>query len=405
MVLLLGSSLAAQEPESTSKENGEIARVAGQVEGMTEQVQAIQAEVDKAKKFKWSGYIQVRYEAGEADRDTVRVAGAPPTFTSSNLERFFIRRGRLKMTYDTGELSQAVIYLDGGTDRAIRLLEAYVSLSDPWTPLHQHQLTIGQFNVPFGYEIERSSSVRELPERSRAENVLFPGERDRGAKITSRWTPRFETVVAVMNGGGVNHPEFPNTDPTRGKDLVGRARWSQGLFDVAISGYAGKNTTPLTGPDVETDKTRLGFDAQTFYELGGVGGGSLRGEIYAGTDVNPDSVRALVTTPGSSNPNRLLRAGAVPDHLATNFLGWYLMWVQNIGERFQVAARYDTYDRNTDIDHDQFERLNLGANYFFDGNTRFTIAYDIPTTDVSAGAGRFTDPHDNSWTLQAQHKF
>ena len=47
-------------------------------------------------------------------------------------------------------------------------------LLDPWTPDHRNPLWFGQFNIPFGYEIERSSSVRELLERSRAENVLFP---------------------------------------------------------------------------------------------------------------------------------------------------------------------------------------------------------------------------------------
>ena len=55
-------------------------------------------------------------------------------------------------------------------------------------------------NIPFGYEIERSSSVRELPERSRAENVLFSGERDRGLKIVSQWTPQIETVIGGWNG-------------------------------------------------------------------------------------------------------------------------------------------------------------------------------------------------------------
>jgi hypothetical protein len=104
-------------------------------------------------------------------------------------------------------LSQAVVYFDGntasGTTRNITLLEAYLTLLDPWTPDHRHGLTIGQMNVPFGYEIERSSSVRELPERSRAENVLFAGERDRGVKLVSQWTPWLETVVAVLNGGGV----------------------------------------------------------------------------------------------------------------------------------------------------------------------------------------------------------
>ncbi|HKQ58644.1 MAG TPA: hypothetical protein VJY35_12315 [Candidatus Eisenbacteria bacterium] len=404
----------AQEQTSPPADTGaQSDELRGRVDGMNEQLQALQTDTDKLKKFKFSGYIQARWETSENKSDSVRVSGTPPTVTPANTERFYIRRGRLKLSYDSSPLSQAVIYFDGGTDRTIRLLEAYVTLLDPWTPLHQHGLTVGQMNVPFGYEIERSSSVRELPERSRAENVLFSGERDRGAKIVSQWTPQFETVVAIMNGGGVNQPDFPNTDPTRRKDVMGRARFSQGTVDLAVSGYDGRNLTPLTGPDVETKKTRFGADAQFFYGLPTVGGGSLKGEVYVGKEINPDSVRTM-TTAASASP-RLLVAGADPAHFATDYLGWYAMWVQNLGEKLQVAARYDVFDPNTDLDLDHFKRFGAGVNWFYDGFTRITVAYDLITTRPSpSGSARFNaispaargnDPADNLLTIQVQHKF
>src|SRR5206468_3360899 len=210
--------------------------------------QTMQSDTDKLKRFKFSGYVQVRWETAQNKDDSVKVEKSPAVLTPANDERFYIRRARLKLTYDSSPLSQMVIYFDGGQDRTIRLLEAYLTLLDPWTVLHDHALTIGQMNVPFGYEIERSSSVRELPERSRAENVLFSGERDRGIKLVDLWTPQLETVVAVMNGGGINHPDFPNNDPTRGKDWMARARFSQGTGDAAVSYYSGRKRTPLTGP-------------------------------------------------------------------------------------------------------------------------------------------------------------
>ena len=273
--------------------------------------------------------------------------------------------------------------------------------------------SFGQINVPYGYEIERSSSVRELPERSRAENVLFAGERDRGVKLVSQWAPQLETVVAVTNGGGVNQPDFPNTDPTRAKDIMARARFSQGTVDGAVSYYDGKNVTPLTGPDVLTDKTRLGVDAQVFYALPVIGGGSIKGEFFRGKEINPDSVRTM-TTSSSASP-RLLVAGADPTHFATDFVGWYAMWVQNLGEKLQLAARYDEYDPNTDLDLDHFKRVGVGLNWFYDGFTRVTVSYDAPTTRPSpSGSARFNsvspaargaEPADNLWTVQVQHKF
>jgi hypothetical protein len=350
--------------------------VEGRLESITEQLQTIQTDTDRLKRFKFSGYVQARWETAEnSTEDTVAVSGT--TFTPPNLERFFIRRARLKLTYDASPLSQAVVYIDGGQDRTIRLLEAYLTLLDPWTPLHSHQLTAGQFNIPYGYEIERSSSVRELPERSRAENVLFPGERDRGIKLVDQWSSRLETVVAVINGGGIGQSAFPNSDPTRAKDVVARARWSQGWFDVAASGYWGETLIPVAGPDVRLDRTRLGFDAQLYYELPGAGGGSLRGELYDG-----------------ENP-----VGAV----SADFLGWYAMWVQNLGEKLQLAARYEEFDPSTDLAHDQFERVSLGVNAFYDGFTRITVAYDIPTTEPASTG--FRDPKDNLWTVQFQHRF
>lgn len=377
----------------------------GLLEGLNEQLQTLQADTDKLKKFKFSGYLQARTEFSETSNDSVKVSGSPATITPANQTRFYIRRARLKMTYDSSPLSQAVIYFDGGADRTIRLLEAYVTLLDPWTPGHVHQLTMGQFNVPFGWEIERSSSVRELPERSRAENVLFSGERDRGVKLESQWTQSLKTTFSVLNGGGVNSADFANTDPTRGKDLTGRVRWSRGSLDAAVSGYWGRQVTPHTGPDVITEKTRAGADAQAFWLLTGMGGGSVRGEVYAGHELNPSAVTALTTSPAAPTGGRRLIGGANPNALATDMLGWYVMAVQNVGERWQAVVRYDTYDPNVDADHDQYERLGLGLNGFYDGFTRLSVSYDAITTDVANGAGGFRDPHDNLWTIQLQHKF
>lgn len=377
----LGSAAQAQSSPESDSLAARLAELSGKLEGMTEQLQTLQADTDKLKRFKFSGYLQARWETTENKSDSVKVAGNPAVVTPANTERFYIRRGRLKLTYDSSPLSQAVVYFDGGTDRTVRLLEAYVTLLDPWTLQHRHGLTVGQMNVPFGWELERSSSVRELPERSRAENVLFSGERDRGLKLVSQWTDMIQTTLGVFNGGGINDPEFPNTDPTRGKDLAARLRVAQGVVDGGVSWYDGTGIVALTGGDLETERTRLGLDAEAYYELPLLGGGSLRGEYYGGRNANADSVRVLVVAPTAGNPVRLLRAGANADHLTTDFRGGYLMWVQNLGEKLQGAVRYDVFDPNTDVDHDQFDRVGLGINYFYDGFTRLTVSYDIPKTD------------------------
>jgi len=375
------------------------------LDGIDEQLQTLQGEVDRLKKFKFSGYIQVRYDVAEADADTVKVAGSPATITPANQERFYLRRARFKLTYDHSPWSQAVLTIDAGADRQARMLDGYIALTEPRTPEPRHQLWVGQFNTPFGYEIERSSSLRELPERSRMENVLFPGERDRGLKVQSLWAERFEATVAVINGGGTGSAEFPITDPTRGKDVLGRVRALYGTIDVGVSAYGGKATVPLTGPDVQLDRTRFGGEAQAYYQLPKFGGGSLRGEYWAGHNVNSDSTKANIVSPTTANPVTLLRPGTNPNNLATDFAGYYVMWVQNLTESYQVAARYDRYDPNVDVEHDQYERWNVAAHWFYQGLTRLTVSYEIPITDRADGAGGYVDPKDNLWTLELQHTF
>lgn len=396
-------AMPAAEATAPASASASIGQVQGKVDALGEQVSVMQSDLDKLKRVKVSGYVQARYEASEQSLEQVTVSGsgADQKIKAPNTNRFYIRRGRLKVTYDSSPLSQAVVYFDAGSDRVISLLEAYVTLRDPWTVNHDHMLNVGQMNVPFGYELERSSSVRELPERSKAENVLFPGERDRGVTLTDQWLPQLQTVIGIFNGGGIKHVDFPNSDPTQGKDLIARARWSQGVFDLAASAYSGKNLIPLTGESKETRKTRFGVDAQYYYSLPTLGGGSLKGEFYTGHEVNPDSVKVLA-------PGRTLAAGESANHLATDFSGWYAMWVQNLGERAQVAARYDVFDPNRDVPHDQYRRANLGVSYFYDGNTRITAAYEIPRTDRKlAGVSpvKYEDPQDNIWTIQVQHKF
>jgi hypothetical protein len=403
LVLVLPGAASAQDAsaDSLTALRERLALVRGDLDGMTEFMQTVAADLERLKRIKLSGYLQARWETSENKSDTVKVAGSPATLTPANTERFYLRRARLKLTYDGAPFSEGVIYVDAGADRTVRLLEATVTLLDPWTPMHQHRLTIGQMNVPFGYELERSSSVRELPERSRAENVLFPGERDRGVKLVDQWTPVLETTVGIFNGPGINSADYPAADPTRAKDFVARARALFGSFDVAASWLTGRAPTALTGADVSTDKTRFGLDAQGYYQAPRLGGGTLRAEFYRGHEVNPDSVKAWTVT---NTAGRLARAGAPLDHFATDMSGGYVMWVQNLGEQVQLATRYDWYDPDTDVDHDRYQRWGVGLHAFWGGLTRVTLAYDVPRTETLVG-GRWVDPKDDLWTLQVQQRY
>ena len=153
-VLSLGAwSAFAEEGDSTSTgaaaSTGPMSMedLQGRLEGMTEQVNTLVTDVDKLKKIKVSGYVQARWETAENKRDTVAATGTGPTITPANNERFYIRRGRLKVTYDSSPLSQAVIYFDGassGSNINVRLLEEPHPNLDRQNGPHS-RFDIGQF--------------------------------------------------------------------------------------------------------------------------------------------------------------------------------------------------------------------------------------------------------------------
>ena len=81
------------------------------------------------------------------------------------------------------------------------------------------------------------------------------------------------------------------------------------------------------------------------------------------------------------------------------------MWIQSFAQRYTFAARWDTYDPNTDADRDQFSRVSLAMHGQYGKHIRASVAYEIPDTERRTAAGAYADPHDNRWTVQVQHKF
>jgi hypothetical protein len=411
LVCLIISQTSAQTLEDSVRI--ELQELKDRLDGVNENMAILNIDVAILKWVKISGYIQARYEYNDSSQNGV--AGGYDVSKNLNANNFYIRRGRIKFTIQPGSFSKYVIYFDASKN-TVSLKEAYVELYKT-VQAHNFTLTFGQFNWPFGYEIEYSSSKRDFPERSLAENNLFKGERDRGVNLTWGLPKYLQFNAGLFQGYGIEDKNFTWFDPTKGKDVIARAKAKLGMVDFGVSGYWGKiyfpgsaavggsttwydangngiidpGETKTTAPKavvpaVEKDKIRYGADAQAYLDVLPIGGTGIRGELYSAKDYNKTAKDSLA-----------------------NEMGWYLWLSQNINTKFGAAMRYDFWDPNTDSNakNDATGTLSLAFHYYWDSNVRITAAYDMPhqLKDNSIFSKYAGDRKDNRFTLQFQFMF
>ncbi|MDO9390226.1 MAG: porin [bacterium] len=358
---LSATKLQIDQMSSTAGQNAnaeeQVSVVSDRVNGLDERLLTAESSIAGLSKLKVSGYLQTRFEYFKNIKiDTLPNAADKGADSSW----FYVRRGRIKFVYTPSTTSQYCIYPDFSKN-TVSLKEAWVTLSEPWTPMG-FKLTMGQMNWPFGVEIERSSSVRELPERSTASGKLFKGERDRGVKLSftplTKMGPLASLVVdlGVYNGYGIDNSTFPWNDPTKPKDFIARAKADLGVVALTASYYDGNEKTSATSGNYY--KGRLGGSLEAYYQFLPIGGTALLAEGVQGIQTGK------------------------------KVLGGYVMLVQNIGKKFGLAFRADTYDPNTssdttlyggtanDLKYDQTSNLSAALNYWWDDAVRFTLSAD-----------------------------
>jgi len=431
------ATISVAQQDSTARERLE--ELKASVESLQESSTEVKNIVDALRKIKVSGYIEAQYRSTDIVNQTFSIGQfSGGAFPSNQKSQFQIRRGRLKVAYDNS-LAQMVLQMDF-LPTGFTLKDAYLSLTEPW--LQSFGLRMGVFDRPFGYEISYSSSSRESPERSRMFQSLFPGERDLGAKLF--FTPQIGNLmwlradVGLFNGSGANANEFDNF-----KDIIGHVA-AQFPFedagaeiDLGVSGYFGnvRNNTKflfqngepaagvkgftvdssLTNIDDGVTRRYLGMDAQLYYDVPSIGGAIVRGEYIAG--VQPGT--ATTTVSPSAQPTTAL--------YKRDFSGWYINYVQNIGDKEQVVVKYDVHDPNTNVEASNFtpnsnltvadikySTLGFGFIHHWDANIRFVLYYEIVKNEkldaakIPTASSLFPytdDVRDNVLTFRIQYKF
>jgi hypothetical protein len=422
------SSILIQNPTDDSV-TVKIVEINDRISGLDERLLTAESSLSKLTKIKISGYIQAQFDNFENK-----------AVTPSNY--FSIRRARVKLSYEATDGIKFVVQPDFAPG-SLSLKDAYVVLNEHWIKngffARTFSLTAGKFNR-LNYEVEYSSSQREVPERSNVIKALYPGERAIGFKLEAN--PEnipLKLQFALFNGNDGGYNQFSDTtgktssitvenkDADIFKDFMARATYSIkfgnfGGLDLGAHAYFGSlksNTNATLSSDYKTidsskvgnavKKNWYGAEFQLFADV--LGGLSIKGEYIAGKNA---------TLGGSKFYN-----GNLIPNFQNNFAGYYVYLIKNIGVKNQFAFRYDYYDPNTDIKGSDIKILNFGSNnenkigalksskidlayttftfawhYYFDDNIRITLAYAIVQNEKAGknatGVGNLTESYTNN---------
>lgn len=190
-------------------------------------------------------------------------------------------------------------------------------------PLSGVKADVGQYKVPFGMEGLESSAKLDFIERAAlASQLKWADARDVGLTLKKDLTVggvKLQPAVGLYNGEGQN-----KLDANDGKTVVGRLVVSplSGLH-VGAAYYDGEVGA------ARTENRRTGFEAR--YTAGPA---SLYGEYATGKSDGKDKSTYYVTA------------------------------TYKVAEAVQLAARYDTYDPDTDKDDDAKTETSAGVNVF-----------------------------------------
>lgn len=338
-------------------------------------VEQVQSDLSVLKRLKVSGYIQAQYQIIDTSGMDSYAGG---NFAKELDNRFAVRRGRLKFAYEN-QLSQYVVQFDV-TEKGLAIKDAYAAFTDPWTKAFS--VWTGVFNKPFGYEIEYSSNTRETPERSRIYQVLFPGERDLGAKLVFQpWkTSKYNYIkfdIGMFNGNGTNVETDQYKDmfahltinktflEERFKLGLGASYYNGGVRQISKYVYSIGDVTTYnaytSGTGIKTDTATALTSLKAFRaDSTGVSGDRVKRQYYGlETQLSYDWAGGLTTLrgeylwgkqPGLAGSTASFTALPTGDIYSRNFSGLYVNFVQNILQTpLGIVVKYDIYDPNTDV--------------------------------------------------------
>ena len=291
----------------------------------------------KEKSLSVGGFVQLQGEAGDA----------PDSRFNGINDRFLIRRARLNIKGTFAEHFDFALQSEFGNN-AISGVSGYrLQATDVfvnWSKYEKANITIGQFKTPFGYEQLLSDTKVLFIERSLPNDLLTFGRQAGVAASGSFVNKRITYSAGIFNGNGSNSGNNDN-DQFMYVARTGVVAWSAkpGKLVFGIDGAQSRDTgTTFTG-----ERTAWSADSQFTYGPLDFAAEYFRQHLdrNSGTDTSADGWYAQA--------------------------GWYLP-----GRKWQLLARYETYDPNTALSHDDSHDWTMGASYYLKGDDlKFSLNY------------------------------
>ena len=349
-----------------------------------------------------SGYIQPQFQIAQSKGAKSYGGG---DFSQFSNNRFALRRARVKFDYlydkpGSGPIVFLAIQINA-TEKGVSLRDMYGQIIEPkWK---KFSLYAGLFSVPFGFETNMSSSVRESPERTRMNQILLPSERDLGIMVSfnsaltsdNKWG-KIKASMGLFNGGGLSSTNENDSY----KNLITRIQihsiqiGKSTSVAAGISGYYGnvqshnedyftyKNNFRKKDKDIlnvgrKIQRVYFGADLQIKRSYS-FGASELRIEYISGNQ------------PGSYLSNNISNTLNLEPLFNRRFAGGYAMFLQNIfNHKHQIILKYDIYDPNLDYTASNFAQYSdfelsdsrfttFGLGYLFNMNkhVKAVVYYD-----------------------------
>ncbi|MBC8066328.1 MAG: hypothetical protein H7Y17_15970 [Chlorobia bacterium] len=384
----------------------EIEDIKGWIEGQNENLPILGSDVADLKRSKWGNYIQFQY------RDTDQLNGQTDAFAFRRIRLGLTQtidpRTSIKVSFD---LAQNATGLSNNT--AAQLRDAFLTYDiEPSDVAIGLQATAGQVPMPLGYELERSSSEREFPERAQYNRIMFDGERGRGISLKKGLGANAVAQLGVWNALTFNDTETRDVTGSTANRLgvTGGLRYFTNKLDMGVSGFWSSRPPRQAGYTGAT-QTRVfseDIDNRHFYyaDLNYVGlflpGLFLRAEGMVGFDRVPLAINA--TTTGTTNSG----VSSATDRRLTgkDMAGWQVMLGYNIDARNTLSFRYEQFDPDLDRQSNLFTGYGASYIYYINPNARLQVAHEVFEDAARRNiVGTADDKRYGVTTVRLQFKF